>query len=278
VLAAIALVVLATVSLSNRKQEPDATVSTVRDLNSHQVRLYWEGVLVRSPASITLHRTEVRVNGVGRASPVPPDTLGANARLAPLLRGNRMVDSLVRAGSDYLEAANRYGCEMIRRLNQVVLSLKHNRNGATRFLESRAVEDVSTRLEVPPSAVSLNGRILRVPLAGGGSLAQSLDAPDSVLKRDPCAPPSLQQQEAIAKSALASLLSSIDDAGPRLVVASHARTFVFTGSDYEAASTEIATAQRIYSQEGAEGVRRHCRPFLLPVETLLLIARGQEKP
>src|SRR5215831_14347238 len=197
-----------------------------------QVTFYWEGSQVRSPATFTTDGREIKVNGVTVLPTIPSDTAGVNARIADAFAGVALMDSLVAQGMSYEEAADKYGCEMGRRLRRAVRpSLAVLRAGGS-SQGTPQLNAIAEELRIPHEAVRVRAGTLECIIGGGVHLRLALDAPDSMLLADP---------------------------GPRLVIGDQARTVSYTDAAAAKAIDQIHQAVEIYKRGGPDAVRRDCK-------------------
>jgi hypothetical protein len=240
-----------------------------------QVTFYWEGAPIRSPAAFTTDGREIKVNGVAVLATIPSDTAGVNARIAAAFAGVPLVDSLVAQGMSYEKAVDEYGCEMGRRLRRAVRpSLAVLRAGGNSS-GTPQLTAIAEELRIPREAIRVRAQTLECVIAGGVHLTLALDAPDSMLLADPCAPPSPETRRAGIEKRIASTVTALGEPGPRLVVGDQARTVSYTGPAAATAADQIHQAVEIYKRGGPDAVRRDCKDYLVPAHVLILIARRQ---
>jgi hypothetical protein len=241
----------------------------------NQVTFFWEGAPIRSPATFTTDGREIKVNGVTVLPTIPSDTSGVNARIAAAFAGVSLVDSLVAQGMSYEKAADEYGCEMGRRLRRAV----HSSLAAVRASGSSQgtpqLNAIAEELRIPHQAVRVRAGTLECIIGGGVHLKLALDAPDSMLFADPCAPPSPEARRAGLEKRVASTVSALGEPGPRLVIGDQARTVAYTGPAAATAVDQIHQAVEIYKRGGSDAVRQDCKDFLVPAHVLIIIARRQ---
>jgi hypothetical protein len=243
-----------------------------------QVTFYWEGAPIRSPATFTTDGREIRVNGVAVLATIPSDTAGVNARIAAVFAGVPLVDSLVAQGMSYEKAVDEYGCEMGRRLRRAVRpSLAVLRAGGNSS-GTPQLTAIAEELRIPREAIRVRAQTLECVIAGGVHLTLALDAPDSMLLANPCAPPSPETRRAGIEKRIASTVTALGEPGPRLVVGDQARTVSYTGPAAATAADQIHQAVEIYKRGGPDAVRRDCKDYLVPAHVLILIARRQGEP
>jgi len=240
-----------------------------------QVAFFWEGAPIRSPATFTTDGREIKVNGVAVLATIPSDTAGVNARIAAVFAGVPLVDSLVAQGASYEKAVDEYGCEMGRRLRRAVRpSLAVLRAGGNSS-GTPQLAAIAEELRIPREAIRVRAQTLECVIAGGVHLTLALDAPDSMLLADPCAPPSPEARRAGIEKRIASTVTALGEPGPRLVVGDQARTVSYTGPAAATAADQIHQAVEIYKRGGPDAVRRDCKDYLVPAHVLILIARRQ---
>jgi hypothetical protein len=240
-----------------------------------QVTFYWEGAPIRSPATFTTDGREIKVNGVTVLPTIPSDTAGVNARVAAVFAGVPLVDSLVAQGMSYEKAVDEYGCEMGRRLRRAVRpSLAALRASGT-SQGTPQLKAIAEDLRIPRDAVRVRAGTLECIVGGGVHLTLSLDAPDSMLLADPCAPPSPETRRASLEKRIASTVTALGEPGPRLVIGDQARTVSYTGDAAAKAAEQIHQAVETYKRGGPDAVRRDCKDFLVPPHVLIVIARRQ---
>jgi hypothetical protein len=243
--------------------------------DTRQTTFYWEGAPIRSPATFTTDGREIKVNGITTLATIPSDTAGVNARIAAVFAGVPLVDSLVARGSGYERAVDEYGCEMGRRLRRALRpSLAAVRAGGN-SQGTPQLNAIAEALRIPRDAIRVRDQMLECVIAGGVHLKLALDSPDSVLLADPCAPPSPETRRASIERRIASTVTALGDAGPRLVIGDQARTVSYTGPAAAQAADQLRQAIGIYKRGGADAVRSECREFLMPAHVLILIARRQ---
>lgn len=271
------LVLTMTLSSQGLSSEPprsaSATVLATKHFDQAHITLYWEGGLISSPATITWDGERLRVNGVGPSAP-DLDTAGADARLAPIVKGTPFIDSLVASGLSYVAATNRYGCEIVRMFRQAVLN--HRRRARLRNATTRVApveEELASELGVPPTSITLGKSEFRLMIVGGGTITVPFDAPDSLLTKSPCRPLTTAELRASAIAVADALVLTLGQAGPRVILASYGRTHAISGAEAHLALDQINSACRVYSRRGANGVKQECTGLLLSPSELVQIAR-----
>ena len=209
-----------------------------QDFDTGKLVVFWEGARILSPVHISRRGDDVRLNGFGFPTREPEDTAGFDARLAPRFAGEPIIDSLVRAGHSYLEAGNIYGCELPRRLNRLVLELKHRRTEADERTVFDAIPELAHRVGIAPESVTVRGLEISVSMRGGGKLRRSLDSPDEVLKHDPCSRTS-EQAEAAGRATVEMVISELRSGRPGVVYLTHGATRATSAADPDIALAQV---------------------------------------
>jgi len=238
--------------------------------DAKQVTFYWEGARISSPATFTTDGKDIKVNGIAALPTIPSDTAGVNARIAAVFAGVPLVDSLVAQGASYEEAADKYGCEMGRRLRRALRpSLAAIRSSGA----SQGTPQLNAIAEEPHDAIRVRANVLECIIAGGVNLKIPLGVPDSALLADPCAPLSPETRRANIEKRVSSTVTALGEPGPRLVIGDQARTVSYTGPAAAQALDQVRQAIEIHKRGGADAVRRDCKDFLIPAHVLIVIAR-----
>ena len=213
------------------------------------------------------------MNGIAALPTIPSDTAGVNARIAAVFAGVPLVDSLVAQGASYEEAADKYGCEMGRRLRRALRpSLAAIRSsGASQGTPQ--LNAIAEELRIPHDAIRVRANVLECIIAGGVNLKIPLGVPDSALLADPCAPLSPETRRANIEKRVSSTVTALGEPGPRLVIGDQARTVSYTGPAAAQALDQVRQAIEIHKRGGADAVRRDCKDFLIPAHVLIVIAR-----
>ena len=243
--------------------------------DAKQVSFYWEGAPIRSPATFSTDGREIKVNGMTVLPTIPSDTAGVNARIAAVFAGVPLVDSLVARGMSYEKALDEYGCEMGRRLRRAARPSLAALRAVGNSSGTPQLAAIAEELRIPHDAVRVRGGTLECIIAGGQHLTLALDAPDSMLLADPCAPPSPETRRAAVEKRIASTVTALGEPGPRLVIGDQARTVSYAGDAAAKAAEQIHQAVEVYKRGGADAVRREAKDFLVPAHVLILIARRQ---
>ena len=238
-----------------------------------QITFYWEGARISSPATFTTDGKDNTVNGIAALPTIPSDTAGVNARIAAVFAGVPLVDSLVAQGASYEEAADKYGCEMGRRLRRALRpSLAAIRSsGASQGTPQ--LNAIAEELRIPHDAIRVRANVIECIIAGGVNLKIPLGVPDSALLADPCAPLSPETRRANIEKRVSSTVTALGEPGPRLVIGDQARTVSYTGPAAAQALDQVRQAIEIHKRGGADAVRRDCKDFLIPAHVLIVIAR-----
>lgn len=243
--------------------------------DTKQVTFYWEGARITSPATFTTDGKDIKVNGIAALPTIPSDTAGVNARIAAAFAGVPLVDSLVAQGASYEDAADKYGCEMGRRLRRALKpSLAAIRaSGASQGTPQ--LNAIAEELRIPHDAIRVRANVLECMIAGGVNLRVPLGTPDSVLLADPCAPLSPETRRANVEKRVSSTVTALGEPGQRLVIGDQARTVSYTGPAAAQALEQARQAIEVYKRGGADAVRREAKDFLIPAHVLIVIARRQ---
>lgn len=243
--------------------------------DAKQVTFYWEGARISSPATFTTDGKDIKVNGIAALPTIPSDTAGVNARIAAVFAGVPLVDSLVAQGASYEEAADKYGCEMGRRLRRALRpSLAAIRSsGASQGTPQ--LNAIAEELRIPHDAIRVRANVLECIIAGGVNLKIPLGVPDSALLADPCAPLSPETRRANIEKRVSSTVTALGEPGPRLVIGDQARTVSYTDAAAAKAIDQVREAVEVYKRGGPDAVRSDCKDFLVPAHVLIIIARRQ---
>ena len=248
-------------------------IVATKSFDAKQATFYWEGARISSPATFTTDGKALKVNGVAALDTIPSDTAGVSARVAAVFAGVPLVDSLVAQGASYVSAVDEYGCVMGRRLRRALApSLGAVRAGGDAQGTPQLMA-IAEEMRIPRNAVRVRGHVLECVVDGGARLSVSLDAPDSVVLGDPCAPPTPEARRATIEKRVADTVAALGGDGPLLVVADASRTATFSGASFATATDQIRQAVVAYQKGGALAVRNLSKDFLLPAHVLIKIGR-----
>ena len=211
---------------------------------------YWYGHKLQPPVTFTLAHGGFRANGIAPVA-FHPDTSGSSARLAPRYGGIRLVDSLVRHGSSYLEALNTMGCMALREPRLCIQAYRRHLTDGSGSPRAAALAvltpglwDVAAGIEVDASRFA--GRMIigtpiriTVPDTAGVSLAD-----------DPCSPHSSPDSVFWARQMVTSWRASFAGHRHVVVIATLSGCEAISGPAADRVRREIANARAAYRRGG----------------------------